>query len=272
MRQQTAAPDQHRFATISSDVETEGAVQLLVLVAQVSAFFVGLTVVGLVVGYAAERFTTRRIWNVDKPAGQFALEVRGNITFVLVSIATLTAALHFNLARLGDESFGRGALTFVSLLLGFQVFYYVFHRALHTHALVRFHRHHHESRVTTPLSGQSMSFVEALGWMIGYVAMPIAFSFIAPISFYGWMAYLVFNVVGNIVGHGNFEPINPKRTNPMQPGFIYHALHHARWVGHYGFESTYMDRLFGTLFHDWSALHERVWNKQPLLSLKERAE
>ena len=242
----------------------------------IAAFFIGLTLVGLATGFALERWWRRRIWSVPMPAGQVAHEIRGNLVFIAVCIASLAAALHFGWARLGAESGARFTLTFVALFFGFQVFYYALHRALHTHALVRFHRHHHESRVTSALSAQSTSFGEALGWMLGYVGMPVAFSLVAPISLNGWLAYLAFNVVGNIVGHANVEIIAPSRTlwfrSQLATVFTYHALHHARWTGHYGYASTWADRLFRTEFRDWPALHARVWSGQPMASLKERGE
>ena len=51
---------------------------------------------------------------------------------------------------------------------------------------------------------------------------------------------------------------------------VYHALHHARWAGHYGFAAALMDRIGGTEWPDWLALHERIDKGQPLTSLRER--
>lgn len=249
---------------------------LAVLIALVAAFFIGVTLLGLACGYALERVWDRKIWALPMPAGQVALEVRGNLTFVAVCIATLTLVLHLGWTRFGEETAARFALTFFALLVGFQVFYYALHRALHTRALVRFHRHHHQSHVTSALSAQSTSFVEAIGWMLGYAGMPIAMSLLAPISLNAWLAYLAFNVIGNIVGHANVEVIAPSRwlwfRSQGAAAFTYHALHHARWTGHYGFESAWADRLFNTEWRDWPSLHARIWARQPLASLKERGE
>ena len=149
----------------------------------------------------------------------------------------------------------------------------VLHRAMHGKALVRFHRWHHKSRVTTPLSGQSVSFVEALGWAVGYALLPALASQLVPISAEGWAAYLAFNIFGNMVGHSNVELV------PRTPGlwysalfsnaFVYHSLHHARWTGHYSFQAALMDRLFGTEWKDWLALHAEIAAGKPLRSLKE---
>ena len=52
----------------------------------------------------------------------------------------------------------------------------------------------------------------------------------------------------------------------------YHCLHHARFDGHYGFAAAYMDRIFGTEFADWEAVHDRVRRGEPLKSLREHGQ
>lgn len=51
----------------------------IVLVAVVTTFFIGLTLLGLAIGYSLERFWGRRIWSLPTPPGQVALELRGNV-------------------------------------------------------------------------------------------------------------------------------------------------------------------------------------------------
>ena len=241
------------------------------LLVVVASAFLGLSALG----FAAERlFAGRRIWDVPLDPGQYRLELRGNLNFLAVQIPAATALLAPGWLRFAD---GSGPLTFVGMYFGFQLYYYGLHRALHHRALVRFHRWHHRSRVTTPLSGQSMSVVEALGWAIGYYALPaLAAALGAPIDFSGWLAYLAFNVFGNIFGHSNVELGNPltarRLVSLFQPPYLYHALHHARWTGHYGFASTGLDRLLGTEFPDWRPLLRQVLGGAPLTSLKARAE
>lgn len=233
------------------------------LLARVTGFFLGLTVVGLALGFALERaLPHRRIWRDPLPPGQYRHEAIGNGVFLAVTITTFTAALALDLVRFGAPSWPRHLITFGALFLGFQAYYYGLHRALHHPALVRFHRWHHASRITTPLSGQSTSLVEAVGWMGGYVGLPLAYSLVVPISAEGWAAYVAYNVVGNIVGHANVEPISPapalRARSTLATVFTYHALHHLRWTGHYGFASAGMDRLFGSEWSDWPALYARV--------------
>jgi sterol desaturase/sphingolipid hydroxylase (fatty acid hydroxylase superfamily) len=250
---------------------------LLSLAAYVLAFFGSLTAGNLVVGFLAERVATgRRIFAVPLAPGQLRLEAIGNVVFVVVTVAAFTAALGTGIVRFGEESFLRAATTFSALLLGFQIFYYGLHRAMHTRPLLWMHRWHHRSQVTTPLSAQSMHPAESVAWMIGYVGLPLAFSFVAPISFWGWAAYMAFNVGGNIVGHANVELAGgASGTRPVTlfaNPWVYHALHHARWTGHYSFQAALMDRIGGTEFADWPALFARVRGGKPLESLKARGD
>lgn len=248
-----------------------------VLIAQVAAFFLGLTAVGMAVGYTLEAaFSNRKIYNVPLAKGQTRFELRGNLNFLLVTITAFSLALASGAARFGEDTLGRQVGTFFALFFGFQAYYYPLHRALHTRSLVRFHRHHHESRVTTPLTGQSMSLVEAALWQVGYVALPIGLSWIVPISAWGWASYITFNVLGNIIGHANCEVVPPAPglywRSLVGTVFTYHSMHHARWRGHYAFASTWADRLFGTEWPDWMTLYARVWAGKPMTSLKERGD
>lgn len=245
------------------------------LIAAVAAFYVGHTVVGLVLGAVVERVAAaRRVYAVPKTPGQHRLEVQGNLTFLLVAIAATSWLLRAQLVRWGDDDAVAVAATFAVFFVAFQAHFYVMHRALHTRALVRFHRHHHKSQVTSPWSGQSMGVVEAIGWMGGYLGIPLLMSLVHPVSWWGVVAYLSYNIVGNIVGHAGVEVVPPSSTlrwrSLLATVFTYHALHHARWTGHYGYACTWTDRLLKTEWPDWMLLHQQVWNGQPMASLKER--
>jgi Delta7-sterol 5-desaturase len=240
----------------------------------VAAFLVGLTLLALGYGFLIERLLPkRRMYDVPLAKGQYRFELIGNLVFVAVSIAAVTLALRLEWVHFAG-GWLRGVGTFFALMFGFQAFYYFLHRAMHHKSLLRFHRWHHRSQVTTPLSAQSVSFGEACAWMLGYVGLPLLFSRLVPISFEGWAGYLAFNVFGNIVGHSNVEPNGPQFGNRaiawvVNP-FIFHALHHARWTGHYSFQAGAMDRLFKTEWDDWPELFKRIIAGRALTSLKDR--
>src|SRR6188508_1509370 len=93
----------------------------LALVAWVSAFFVGLTLLGLLIGFGIERgLPGRRIWALPLDPGQLRHELIGNLIFVPITIASFSLALGLRLARFGEDSLVSGLLTFAALSAGFQ--------------------------------------------------------------------------------------------------------------------------------------------------------
>jgi sterol desaturase/sphingolipid hydroxylase (fatty acid hydroxylase superfamily) len=225
-------------------------------------------------GFLLERLPIPRVWALPLDRGQLQHELLGNLVFIALTSVCFFAALSG--ARFAQPTAFANAITFVSLLVGFQIYYYFLHRLLHTRALIRFHRWHHVSRVTTPLAAQSMSWFEVLAWAFGYAALPTLLSCCLPISLEAWTAYMAFNMLGNIIGHANVELL-PKLPAPEQFALaanpsLFHALHHARWTGHFGFQSAALDRLFGTEWSDWPALHARVGAGRALTDLRARAD
>lgn len=249
---------------------------LLGLFGWVLAFFVGMTFAGLGFGFLLERVLPgKRIYAVPLFEGQHRFEALGNVVFVAITSVTVTAALRLGWVRLlPGATPTRSILTFGAILVGFQVFYWFLHRAMHARRLVWIHRWHHRSQVTSPLTGQSMSAAEACLWMLGYVGLPALLSLVTPLGFWGWAGYLAFNVFGNVAGHANVEPTlasgGARVATFFANPFVYHSLHHARWTGHYGFQASTMDFLMGTEFADWPQAFERVRTGRPLTSLKER--
>jgi lathosterol oxidase len=247
------------------------------LLLSVFAAMASLTTASVACGYLAERaFPNRRVFSLPIPDGQLSHEFKGNLVFIAVSALSFTLALHLGLFNFAAPKTVASIVTFFTLMMAFQVFYYGLHRAMHHPKLIWMHRWHHRSQVTTPLSGQSVSVFEALGWMLGYVGLPALLSLYMPITFWGYFGYLAFNIVGNIVGHANVEPnsaaAGSRFATLFANPFVYHALHHARWTGHYAFQTAMMDRIWGTEFADWPALFKRIISGKPLASLKERGE
>lgn len=241
----------------------------------VLAALLTVTAIASALGFAAERLLPRRrIFDLPLFDGQYRFELLGNVVFLAITTLSVTAALRLGALRFAGPSLPRDGATFMGMLVGFQVFYWFLHRAMHARPLVRFHRWHHRSQVTTPLTGQSMSPVEAALWMIGYVGLPALLSRVVPLGFWGWAGYLAFNVYGNVFGHANVECIIPmaatRSATLFSNVFVFHALHHARWTGHYGFMAAGMDRLMGTEWSDWPALYAKIDRGEALTSLKQR--
>ena len=241
--------------------------------------FAGSTVVLVVAGLLWEASATgrrRQIFAIALAPGQRRREALANLGFVALATAAFTAAVAGGLLRADASGVGPALLTFFTCLLGFEAYYYAMHRALHTRALIRFHRWHHRSKVTTPLSGQSLGLVEAAGWVGGLVLFPALLTGLGLLHAGALVTYLLASAAGNIIGHANAE-LHPQSSGERANSwashpFTYHALHHARWTGHFGLGMSAFDRVLGSEWPDWPALHARVVAGRPLRSFKDRGD
>lgn len=245
------------------------------LVGLSGAILGGLIVGSASIGFALEAWlgSTRRIFDLPLAEGQLRWELIGTLRFISMGAFAFAGLLW--VAPFAEESPRSIATTFFVCWVGFEIYYWFMHRAMHFRPLYRFHRMHHESRVTSPMTGYSMSSVESLGWLVGLVGIPLLLSMITPISLVGLLAYhLLYQVPGNVIGHANvdFFPAAIEKRSHSWIGHpvTYHCLHHARFNNHYSFGSTFMDRLLGTEWPDWPALHARVIRGEPLKTLSVR--
>lgn len=236
--------------------------------------FGGLTLLSLAMGFAIERLLQPRglaVFSIPLRPGQYRKEALGNLLWHLLWCPVFAWVISRGWIRFG-EGLGRELLTFFACLYGFQAYYWLLHRAMHHKRLMFTHRWHHESLVTTPLTGFSMHPLEGLGWCVGFLGPALLASQEVEIGAIGYFAFLAFAWYGNIVGHANAE-FMPKLaathaysrvvSNPIS----YHALHHARFKGHYGFATSWADALFGTQFPDWIAVARQVQSGRPLAKL-----
>jgi len=233
------------------------------------------TATSTAVGFALERGLgdRRRIFDLPIGDGQLRRELIGTIRFVVMAavvFAALLRALPF-----AEESTASVVGTFVFCWFGFEVYYWGLHRVMHLKPFYRFHKYHHESRVTSPLTGYSMSTAESAGWLLGLAGVPLLMSLFSPISLWGFILYhALYQVPGNVIGHANVDffpqAASTKINSWISHPITYHSLHHARFNNHYSFGSTFMDRLLGTEWADWPELHTRITRGEPLEKLSIR--
>ncbi len=254
--------------------DTIASLSFLELCAFLTVVTVVLTLLGLAMGYAAEaamRPKGRTIFTVPRKRGLLRTEIIGTVLFHVVYVPPTAYLIWAGWIRFDAEGLLAIALSATLPWLAFQIFYYFFHRALHSRALFFMHRWHHESLVTSPMTGLSMSPWEAAGWLIGLLVPPILMSSLGVLHFWGYAFFLAYFWIGNIAGHANAD-FFPPRISRAAAMFVvpitYHALHHARFDGHYSFAAAYMDRIFGTEFSDWKPLHDRVYDGTSLTSLR----
>jgi Delta7-sterol 5-desaturase len=245
------------------------------LIAACTVVFAALTAGSTLAGFALESALgdSRKIYDLPLADGQLRWELRATVRFVLMAGVTFGLLLAY--VPIAEPDFANGALTFGVCWVGFEVYYWGLHRSMHTKRLFRFHKLHHESRVTTPLTGYSMSTVESLGWLLGLAGVPFLLSLVTPISVEGFFLYhALYQVAGNQIGHSNVDFFPAAASNRasswISHPITYHSLHHARFNNHYSFGSSFMDRLLGTEWADWPELHKRVVSGIAMRKLSER--
>ena len=242
---------------------------LLVLLNATTAVFVG-------VGFLLDRvLANRRIFAIALQPGQCARELRNTLMFQFTAALALAGFTGTDLMR-WTPGWTAGLTTFFLCWLGFEIYYYAAHRAMHLRGLFRLlHREHHKSNINTPLTAFSMSIPESLVWILGYVFVPLTMKLLGfEVSLAGWLAYLAYNYWGNILGHVNVEllpaSVGKRAHSWLLHAITFHALHHARYTGHYGFGTTFMDRWLASEWPDWPALHAKVLGGEALVQLKQR--
>ncbi len=136
----------------------------------------------------------------------------------------------------------RIALEILVLVIWNDIHFWFNHRLLHTKLLRNFHLPHHRSVVTTPFATYSFHPVEAL--MLGNVILlPMM---LHDFSFWSLFSVPLFSLFFNCVGHANYDFFPGVSYSHWFAASRRHHLHHACHQGNFGFQFTFMDRLFFT--------------------------
>jgi lathosterol oxidase len=151
--------------------------------------------------------------------------------------------LQLGWAHLAADAGGlRIALEILALVAWNDVHFWINHRLLHSKWLRRFHLPHHRSVVTTPFATYSFHPLEAL--MLGNVILlPML---VHDFSFWSLLSVPLFSLFFNCVGHANYDFFPRVSYAHWFAASRRHHLHHACYNGNFGFQFTFMDRLFRT--------------------------
>ena len=205
----------------------------------------------------------RRIYRFAYAKGQLGSELKAALLVVAFDALLFSSTRYFGLIDYAPApSWGVAIYTYLILFVWIEIWFYVTHRAMHHPALYRIHRQHHVAKVTDPLTSLSFSLGERAVLLVGVFAFAILVSKLTPLSFGALIAVGLTNYVFNVLGHSNVEFV-PEWIARSAPGRLiitpsFHAMHHARYKGHYGLYTTILDRWFGTAFDDYEAVYDRA--------------
>ena len=162
--------------------------------------------------------------------------------------------LQLGWAQLTPNASGtRIALEILALVIWNDIHFWVNHRLLHTKLLRKFHLPHHKSVVTTPFATYSFHPIEAA--MLGNVILlPML---VHDFSFWSLASVPVFSLFFNCIGHANYDFFPRVSYAHWFAASRRHHLHHACYQGNFGFQFTFMDRLFRTRL-DGDAAHDQI--------------
>ncbi len=229
-------------------------------------------VYGFIMLYKSKK--VRRVYNIEASQEQLREELDNSWLTSPLHAGLIAAAFYSGILEEHPESWLNFSYTFAIVFVWTEIWHYFSHRAMHHRALLFIHREHHKSKITTPLSSISFSFLEKFIFSVGIIGPVAMLSWIIPISFYGIVAYYVFYFVTNALGHSNIEIREPGYARTWIGKVIntpaYHAMHHARYVKNYGLITSTLDRMFNTMWEDYDKVQSRAASDQPLSKLSER--
>ncbi|MCO5563543.1 hypothetical protein L7F22_017188 [Adiantum nelumboides] len=143
--------------------------------------------------------------------------------------------------------------------------YYWGHRALHHHFLfTRYHRHHHSSFVTQPITSSNHPFLEHIFYNVLFGLPVLANALLGHSSIGVIYAYILSVDFMNSWGHCNFEfiPTWVHTKFPIFKYFIYsptyHSLHHTKVHTNFCLFMPLYDYLYGTVDATSDSLHKEV--------------
>ena len=156
-------------------------------------------------------------------------------------------------------SFEYFLFSIVFMILAHDFYFYWLHRLMHTKYFFKnIHYVHHRGSDTTSAASFCFHPVEAFLNMCAILLQATIF----PVHPYAIMAFNVFMMLYNVIGHLGYE-FFPKFwvNNPLTDLFVtttHHNMHHKKTHGNYGLYFTFWDRIMNTEFSDYKTVFKAI--------------
>jgi len=221
------------------------------------------------------KFAARRtVYALPFPKEQFSRELIGTAKVIAFDAVYVWLFSKLDWFQRVPPTFWNVALSVLGLFLWVEFVYYWLHRLMHRKSFYFVHRAHHESLVVRPLTSLTFSISERMLQSLIAGTAALAFSQVVPLPVEGPVLYYFVFFLLDILGHLNVEVFPAGFGGSILGKVVYtptfHAMHHARFKGHYGLFTSIMDHLFGTVFDDYARVQADAASGKPMTSLAER--
>ena len=193
-----------------------------------------------------------------------AAEIRQSVKTLLSTAFCTSASLymqHLGWTQTPLELTPISALwTFAATVVIFDLWLYVEHRLMHTKLLYRpFHLRHHRAVAPSVWTNDAFTVTEAFVIQAFFILLP----FILPIPPLVLIFCRLFDQVKGMIGHSGYEHFAGRLSRAPSPliATLHHDLHHQRFTVNFGNQTSFWDRVFGTLDPDYDRLIAEISEK-----------
>lgn len=145
-------------------------------------------------------------------------------------------------------------IALLSFMLIVEPIYYFYHRLLHTKYIYKkYHIHHHQALVPSPVSGFYFTLTERLSYTVLFMLPLALLSVMGLLSISILIIYTILFDIANGFGHTNLKIFSEKYQKSVWHLFFYspdfHGAHHKYFRTNYSLFMPLWDKLFGTYRH-----------------------
>tara|TARA_Y100000389_G_scaffold39084_2_gene33468 strand:+ start:449 stop:1159 length:711 start_codon:yes stop_codon:yes gene_type:complete len=170
-----------------------------------------------------------------------------NIT-LLLSVGVLGIYLFYDILDFSTPTFGTFVLQLALIFIIDDLYFYLYHAALHTKFLYkRIHKTHHRSTMPIPME---YIFTHPLEWLFGaigpFIGLAVIAIFIPQINIYAFWVMIALRNLHELQIHSGIKSSKIISSIPLYGTAEHHDLHHSKNNGNYASTFTLWDKVFGT--------------------------